>query len=493
MSHQSHQTTPNHSVMNTPPPHQSTVQHTPPSLPSHMPRSPFQMPPNVVVNAQPYDAFQYQSIDPQYRPQQYGHHPQQLGPQPYHPQHHQQQQQFFMQQQQQQPAHYPQHHPQQPAPHHLQQHAPGHPQAAPQTRHPMQYQQPQGMMPQPTMPDMMQPNSSRAFPTQQFSQPAPPFMNRPMAPTQAAQSLQLPITSTPMSSPLTIPTQQPQSLSQSSSPVMTPQNAMKTAQSPMNGDTSPMTDGSSIMASTPPSISVATTPASVSAAASATSATSPVLSPTNGGTKKPKNLRVQIPMDAKENSTLAGAIKEEESSELPPIQKRPLESAPISSTLPSQFAKNLPSPSTFYPEFYASQAELSPIVFGQTPTSAQPGSAFHWPAPRERELSRVHQPSPLAKGQNASVTTTTTTSSSSSTEGGSSLSTTTTTKTVGSSLRITLTNNDESTTPEDTTQSNGGENLSAPTNRSRSRSPNNTEEGKESGADGPLAKKVKKN
>ncbi|KAF9939397.1 hypothetical protein BGZ65_010566, partial [Modicella reniformis] len=130
---------------------------------------------------------------------------------------------------------------------------------------------------------------------------------------------------------------------------------------------------------------------------------SPVLSPTNG-IKKPK-LRVQIPTDGKENTTLADAmIKTEDSSELPPIQKRPLESAPISSTLPSHFAKNLPSPSTFYPEFYASQAELSPIVFGQTPTSAQPGSAFAWPVPRERELSRVHQPSPLAKGQNLTVT-----------------------------------------------------------------------------------------
>jgi hypothetical protein len=50
-------------------------------------------------------------------------------------------------------------------------------------------------------------------------------------------------------------------------------------------------------------------------------ATSPVLSPTNGGIKKPKlGLRVQIPTEAKENSTLAGAmIKEEESSELPPV------------------------------------------------------------------------------------------------------------------------------------------------------------------------------
>ena len=77
----------------------------------------------------------------------------------------------------------------------------------------------------------------------------------------------------------------------------------------------------------------------------------------------------------------------------------------MSSTLPSQFAKNLPSPSTFYPEFYASQAELSPIVFGQTPTSAQINSAFNWPVPRERELSRVHQPSPLAKGTMASNST----------------------------------------------------------------------------------------
>lgn len=71
----------------------------------------------------------------------------------------------------------------------------------------------------------------------------------------------------------------------------------------MNGSNSPMTDGSSV-----------TTPTSLSGGAGTTS---PVLSPTNG-MKKPK-LRVQIPMEAKENSTLAGAIKEEESSELPPV------------------------------------------------------------------------------------------------------------------------------------------------------------------------------
>jgi hypothetical protein len=46
---------------------------------------------------------------------------------------------------------------------------------------------------------------------------------------------------------------------------------------------------------------------------------SPVLSPTNG-LKKPKNLRVQIPMEGKENTTLTDTmVKTEESSELPPV------------------------------------------------------------------------------------------------------------------------------------------------------------------------------
>lgn len=48
--------------------------------------------------------------------------------------------------------------------------------------------------------------------------------------------------------------------------------------------------------------------------------TSPVLSPTNG-LKKPKmNLRVQIPMEGKDNATLTDTmVKTEESSELPPV------------------------------------------------------------------------------------------------------------------------------------------------------------------------------
>lgn len=87
---------------------------------------------------------------------------------------------------------------------------------------------------------------------------------------------------------------------------MSHHNAMKGGQSPMNGDNSPMTDGSSVMAATTPSNSTGTG--------------SPALSPTNGGAKKPK-LRLHIPIEGKEaNNTLAGPlVKEEESSELPPV------------------------------------------------------------------------------------------------------------------------------------------------------------------------------
>ncbi|KAI8602983.1 hypothetical protein EDD21DRAFT_370315 [Dissophora ornata] len=297
-----------------------------------------------------------------------------------------------------------------------------------------QPQQPQAMSEAIYQHDQMHPQG-RPYQPQQFQQPAAQFMNRTMPPPPNGQSLQLSMTSTPMSIPM-----QQQPLSQSSSPVMSTQNAMKGGQSPMNGDNSPMTDGSSIMTSTPPG--------------TAAGAVSPVLSPTNGGIKKPK-LRVHIPIDAKENNTLAGPmIKEEESSELPPIQKRPLESAPMSSTLPSQFAKNLPSPSTFYPEFYAAQSELSPIVFGQTPTSAQPSSAFNWPVPRERELSRVHQPSPLAKGQNVTVASSSSLAASSTTAESSPSSSSTTSGSKGSTapgsnLRITSTSNSGSVDPSD--------------------------------------------
>ncbi|KAF9125996.1 hypothetical protein BGX30_000203 [Mortierella sp. GBA39] len=314
-------------------------------------------------------------------------------------------------------------------------------------------------------------SQSRPF-QPQFQTPVAPFLNRPMSQPPNGQELQLPMTSTPMSIPM-----QQQPLSQSASPILSHHSAMKTGQSPMNGE-SLMTDGSSIMTSTPPGAS--------------TGASSPVLSPTNGVIKKPKlGLRVQIPTEAKENSTLAGAmIKEEESSELPPIQKRPLESAPMSSTLPSQFAKNLPSPSTFYPEFYASQAELSPIVFGQTPTSAQASSAFNWPVPRERELSRVHQPSPLAKGNNVTVASLSSGPTSTSGEGSSTTGSGTAT-TKGSNLRITSTpilTPASSSSPSTNNTGSGDGSPDANTARSRSSS----SDGNDGGDAGPATKKARK-
>ncbi|KAG0335996.1 myocyte enhancer factor [Podila horticola] len=435
--------------MNTPPP--QSLQHTPPSVQSHVQaRSPYNMP-NVVVQSHPYEpmSYQQQQLDHQYRQQQQQQHMQQFPP--HHPQN-LQHQQLFMQQQMYQHA--------DPTVQHLQ----------PMHRYPSP--QPPGhqiLHPQPST--SPQPQAMQQMYTQrQFQQPfmAPPgYMARPASQPPAGNLL--PVT---VSAPMA-PIQPAQPLSQSASPVMSHHNAMKGGQSPMNGDNSPMTDGSSVMAATTPN---------------STGTGSPALSPTNGGAKKPK-LRVQIPTEGKEsNNTLAGPlVKEEESSELPPIQKRPLESAPISSTLPSQFAKNLPSPSTFYPEFYASQAELSPIVFGQTPTSAQPSSAFNWPVvPRERELSRVHQPSPLAKGQNNTL-------ASSSSGTASSSKTMADASSKGSSLRISstpvLTPASSSTGSADDSPENGNK------ARSSSVDPKQEKEQDAGGAkeDGHAAKKAKKN
>lgn len=63
------------------------------------------------------------------------------------------------------------------------------------------------------------------------------------------------------------------------------------------------------------------------------------------------------------------------------------------SALPSEFAQNLPSPSTFYPEFYQQSELPSPLNFSATPRES--GRAFHWPAPGGRDYN--YKPSPLAK------------------------------------------------------------------------------------------------
>lgn len=108
------------------------------------------------------------------------------------------------------------------------------------------------------------------------------------------------------------------------------------------------------------------------------------------GNKKPKNLRVEIPNDNDDGE---------------PQQKQPQHQQPYHpylplappSALPSQFAHNLPSPSTFYPEFYQQSELPSPLNFSSTPT----GTSFYWPS-RNPSMSGPaaggdYKPSPLAK------------------------------------------------------------------------------------------------
>lgn len=121
-------------------------------------------------------------------------------------------------------------------------------------------------------------------------------------------------------------------------------------------------------------------------------------------------------------------------------------------------------------------------MFGQTPTSAQPSSAFNWPVPRERELSRVHQPSPLAKGQNNTLA---------SSSSGTSSSKATDASSKGSNLRI-------SSTPVLTPASSSGSADDSPDGskvRSSSVEPKQEKEQEVAGAsvEGPAAKKAKKN
>jgi hypothetical protein len=60
------------------------------------------------------------------------------------------------------------------------------------------------------------------------------------------------------------------------------------------------------------------------------------------------------------------------------------------SALPSQFAQNLPSPSTFYPEFYQQNELPSPLNFAGTPANQ---GTFYWPS-----NARDYRPSPLSRG-----------------------------------------------------------------------------------------------
>lgn len=99
--------------------------------------------------------------------------------------------------------------------------------------------------------------------------------------------------------------------------------------------------------------------------------------------KRPTNLRVEIPNESPNETTTTTTVQ-------------PTFAPP--SALPSQFAQNLPSPSTFYPEFYQQNELPSPLNFSSTPISG--GTSFHWPSARGSISGPgvgEYRPSPLAK------------------------------------------------------------------------------------------------
>jgi hypothetical protein len=115
---------------------------------------------------------------------------------------------------------------------------------------------------------------------------------------------------------------------------------------------------------------------------------------------RPNHLRVQIPneespkvLPRKEDLTERQVKKKKKNyaEKLLTVYQTPStnnKSGPPSA-LPSQFAQNLPSPSTFYPEFYQQSEIPSPLNFS---TSATPTtSTFHWPS-----NARDYRPSPLS-------------------------------------------------------------------------------------------------
>ncbi|KAI8639617.1 hypothetical protein BD408DRAFT_421013 [Parasitella parasitica] len=144
--------------------------------------------------------------------------------------------------------------------------------------------------------------------------------------------------------------------------------------------------------------------------------------------KKPPKLRLQIPepgpnespdpskhrhqLSVSSVSSTASSVKDEvgkdEVNAAPLHHSFPPSSQPYyrqpepgpPSALPSQFAQNLPSPSTFYPEFYQQNELPSPLNFSSTPITANNhnsgggaiSNAFNWPPPAPQ---RDYRPSPL--------------------------------------------------------------------------------------------------
>ncbi|KAI7877026.1 hypothetical protein K492DRAFT_172051 [Lichtheimia hyalospora FSU 10163] len=132
----------------------------------------------------------------------------------------------------------------------------------------------------------------------------------------------------------------------------------------------------------------------------------------SGGGKKhaPPKLRVQIPGDSPKQAAKTETMDDDKDDK---TFARPTGAPPRNTTtaepntaigppsaLPSQFAQNLFSPSTFYPEFYQQNELPSPLNFSATPTTTH---AFNWPTPSNNNnnnnnpTTRDYKPSPLAK------------------------------------------------------------------------------------------------
>jgi hypothetical protein len=237
-----------------------------------------------------------------------------------------------------------------------------------------------------------------AQPQQQYMVQQPqqyyPQVSQAMHPSMSAMSL--PMTSVPMQVPPTVP------------PAVPINNVPTSMPTPQQQQIAITTTAAALPISSAPSQIDTSSGDLVSP---------PLISPSP---KKPK-LRVQIP-DAKDKPSGQAANQQSQPSqpqdqspeqdETPSDSQQPMVTQPMASNrptpataeagptsaLPSQFAQNLPSPSTFFSEFYKTTELPSPLTFGNTPTSAQPG-AFHWP-PRNNYQ---HQPSPLAKHESSSL------------------------------------------------------------------------------------------
>lgn len=126
--------------------------------------------------------------------------------------------------------------------------------------------------------------------------------------------------------------------------------------------------------------------------------------------KKPHNLRVQIPSEDSSTSsnnhhgsstTTTNNGMTATQAAAPHMRQGKGGASSPTSALPSQFAQNLPSPFSIYPEFLQQNELPSPLNFSATPTTS---SAFHWPAASSSSNQQVmssarmpdYRPSPLA-------------------------------------------------------------------------------------------------